>query len=271
MRYLSAAELLSEEIQLRNICILPIREPLHREGVFTGKKRHCSVLFLYLVGQREYTPNNGLPFLLNPGEILYVPQYSSYRFRITDVGEDGCDFAIAINFEMVDQYGEAVCLSEDPHIVLKDTMSHYFTRFQRALSIDTGVKTNTMLLQSTVYSLCYEIFSELQLNEAEQAPWRVILPAIDAIESAPAKDIPIPTLARRCGVSETRFRQLFVQYTGGESAVQYRNRLRIELARRMLRTQQVTMEYAAREAGFRDMSHFYRLYKRYQPKCSHQI
>lgn len=264
MRYLSAAELLSEEIQFRNICILPIREPLHHEGVFTDKKRHCSVLFLYLSGQREYTRQNGERFFLNPGEILYVPQYASYRFRITDVGEDGLDYAIAMNFEMVDHRGEAVCLCEDPRILLKDTLSHYFMRFQRALSIDTGVKTNTMLLQSAVYSLCYEIFVELQISEAEKAPWRAILPAIDAIESAPAEDVPIPELARRCGVSETRFRQLFVQYTGGESAVEYRNRLRIEQARRILSTEQVTVEYAARKAGFRDMSHFYRLYKRYQ-------
>ena len=266
MRYLSATEFLSEEIQLRNICVLPIREPLHHESVFADKRRYCSVLFLYLKGQRRYTLKNNTSFLLNPGDILYVPQYASYRFHITDADEDGCDFAIAVNLEMTDRHGETICLSEDPHILLKDNLSHYQTRFERVLSIDTGVKTNTMLLQSAVYSLCHEIFSELQSSESEHAPWRAILSAIDVIESAPAKDVPIPELARQCGVSETRFRQLFLQYTGGESAVQYRNRLRIEQARRMLRTQQVTVEYAAREAGFRDMSHFYRLYKRYLQK-----
>jgi transcriptional regulator GlxA family with amidase domain len=56
---------------------------------------------------------------------------------------------------------------------------------------------------------------------------------------------------------------LFKQYTGGESAVTYRNRLRLEQVERLLHTEQVTVEYAARKAGFHDMSHFYRLYKRH--------
>ena len=264
MRYLSPAELLSEEIHLHNICVLPIREPLHPEGAFADKKRHCSVLFLYLDGRREYTRQNGECFSLCPGEILYVPQYATYRFRITDVSDNNSDYAIAINFTMTDSTGETVCLCEDPCVLFRDRLSHYFTRFQRALSVDTGIKTNAMLLKSTVYSLCHEIFSELALTASAQAPWHTILPAIDAIESAPAEDVPIPVLAHLCGVSETRFRQLFLQYTGGESAVTYRNRLRIEQAIRLLSTKQVTVEYAAREAGFRDMSHFYRLYKRYQ-------
>ena len=266
MRYLSAAELLSEEIQLRNICILPISEPLGHEGAFTDKKRHCSVLFLYLAGEREYTVKNGKRFTLHPNEILYVPQFSSYRFRITGAAANNCDYAIAVNFEMVDQNGEAVCLGKQPRVLLRDTLSHFASRFQRALSIDTGIKTNTMLLKSTVYSLCYEIFSELHLNDVERAPWRVILPAIDAIESTPADDIPIPELAALCGVGETQFRKLFNQYTGGLSPVAYRNQLRIEQVKRMLRTEQVTVEYAARAAGFRDMSHFYRLYKRQTKK-----
>ncbi|MBQ7035821.1 MAG: helix-turn-helix transcriptional regulator [Clostridia bacterium] len=267
MRYLSAAELLSEEIFFRNICVLPIREPLGYEAVFSGEKRQCSVLFLYLAGQREYSVSQGKGFFLNPGEILYVPQYASYRFRITETGEEMQDYAIAVNFEMTDRNGEPVCLGKSPQVLLKDTLSHYFSRFHRALSIDTGAKTNTLLLQSSICSLCYEIFRELQLTEAEKEPWSVLLPAIDLIESTPAEDISIPELAKRCGVSETRFRQLFNRYTGGESAICYRNRLRIEQVERMLRTEQVTVEYAAREAGFRDMSHFYRMYKKYR---SHQ-
>ncbi len=262
MRYLSAAELLSEEIDLHNICVIPIREPYGHEGIFTNKKRHCSVLFLYLSGQREYTLSNGQRFFLNPNDILYVPQHATYRFRITDTQDGTLDYAIAINFQMKDRNGEAVCLGQDPHILLRDTLSHYLSRFQRALSIDAGVKTNGMPLKSTLYSLLYEILTELQLAESAHAPWRSILPAIDLIESFPSQDIPIPQLARQCGVSETLFRRQFKLYTGGESAVQYRNRLRLEQVERLLHTEQVTVEVAAREAGFRDMSHFYRLYKR---------
>ncbi len=262
MRHLSVTEILSEELDFSNICVIPIREPLHHEGIFTDQKRHCNVLFLYLSGKRQYTLADGSTFDLSPHEILYVPQHATYRFRITETDESGLDYAIAINFTMRDKNGESVCLGTDPAVLWKDSLSHYFSRFQRALSIDTGVKTNYMPLKSTLYSLCYELFSERQVTESQHTPWRAILPAIDLIESFPSEDVPIPQLAQQCGISETRFRQLFKQYTGGESAIAYRNRLRLEQVERLLRTEQVTVEYAARKAGFRDMSHFYRLYKR---------
>lgn len=265
MRYLSAGELLSEEIDIRNVCVLTVAEPKDKEGIFENKKRHCSVLFLYLSGERVYTVGDGSSFTLSPGDILYVPQYASYRFRITE--GDPNDLAIAINFTMHDKNGEGVCLGDKPHVLLHDTHSHYHSRFTRMRSFDTGARTQTMLLKSAVYSLCHELFGALHEKDTDAVPWRDILPAIDAIESVPADDIPIPTLARLCGVSETRFRLLFNQYTGGIAPIRYRNTLRMEQALRMIRTEQVTVERAAREAGFHDMSHFYRLYKKHTGKA----
>lgn len=264
MRRLTAAELLSEEMNIDNICVIPVREPLGREGCFTDKKRHCNVLFLYLAGKRRYVTEDGAEFDLLPGQILYVPQHAIYRFHIVEAGENDLDYAIAINFLMKDLAGKSVCLGDQPRILLKDTLGHYLLRFQRALSIDTGIKSNYMPLKSTVYALFYELLNELHISESATSPWRAILPAIDLIESLPSEDIPIPMLAKQCGVSETLFRQLFKQYTGGESAVAYRNRLRLEQVERLLHTTQMTVEQAAREAGFHDMSHFYRLYKRYK-------
>ncbi len=261
MRYITARELLSEEIQLRDICIVPVREMLGQEGVFKGKKRHCHVLFLYLEGQRIYTTEDGRSFSLNPGEILYVPQYASYSFRIVEAADNGCDYAIALNFEMSDADGNAVALSDAPHILLRNCPD-YHIRFHRLLKADSGDKHNRMLLKSMVYSLFHDILNDVHLRDTKQSPWELILPAIEAIESQPARDIPIPELAARCGVCETRFRQLFREYTGGLSPVAYRNHLRLNLVERMLYTEQVTVETAAREAGFRDMSHFYRLYRK---------
>ncbi len=266
MRYLTADEILSEEIGLHNVCVFPIRECLGREGVFSDKKRGCSVLFLYLAGQREYTTDDGKSFCLNPGELLYVPQYSSYRFRITKAGDNLLDYAIAVNFQMTDKNGETVAFGKQPQIILQNALSRFLPRFKQVLKIDNGTSHNTMLLKSYVYSLCHDIFSELRISKNEEKPWSVILPAINSIEMSPADNTAISVLARRCGVSETYFRQLFKKYTGGESAVSYRNRLRLEQVERMLRTEQVTVEYAAREAGFCDMSHFYRLYKKHKSK-----
>lgn len=263
MRYLTTQEMLSEQIDFRNICVFPIREALGLENIFENTQRYCNVFFLYIAGRREYRTQDGTTFYLNPGEILYVPQYATYRFRILEAQSDLRDEAIAVNFEMTDMNGENVCFAHTPTVLLQDATARYLPRFSYIESLDTGEKNRIMPLKAAAYSLCYDILSEVLGRESAYAPWKDIQPAIDLIEAHPAQDLPIPELARQCGVSQTRFRQLFRMYTGGLSPIQYRNRLRIEQVTRMLRTEQVTVEYAAREAGFHDMSHFYRMFKKF--------
>lgn len=264
MRYLTIQEMLSEQIDFRNICVFPIREALGLENVFENKQRYCNVFFLYIAGRREYTVQGGHTFFLNPGEILYVPQHANYRFRITEAQSDLYDYAIAVNFEMVDLSGESVCFSQVPTVLLRDAVSRYLPRFSQLEKLDTGEKNRIMPLKAAAYALCYDILSEVHKQETTRAPWKDIASAVALIEANPAQDLPIPELAHQCGVSETRFRQLFRLYTEGLSPIQYRNRLRIEQVSRMLRTEQVTVEYAARKSGFHDMSHFYRIYKKYK-------
>lgn len=262
MRYLSIQEILSEQIDFRNICVFPVREALGRENIFENKQRYCNVFFLYIAGQREYRTHDGSTFFLNPGDILYVPQHASYRFRITAAQSDLLDYALAVNFEMFDTKGENVCFAQSPTVLLHNATTRYQPRFLYTDSLDTGEKNRIMPLKAAVYALCYDILSDVQ---GANAAWKDILPAIELLEADPAQVLPIPDLARLCGVGETRFRKLFLLYTNGLSPVQYRNRLRIEQVNRMLRTEQVTVEYAAHKAGFRDMSHFYRIYKKHNP------
>ena len=119
------------------------------------------------------------------------------------------------------------------------------------------------MLKSSIYRLFHEIFTEKMHRDYDKLPWKEILPAINKIESSPAQDISIHELAHLCSVCETKFRKLFNQYTGGLSPVQYRNKLRMEQAVRSLNTQEITVEQAAHEAGFKDMAYFYRCYKKY--------
>ena len=270
MRYLNTGELLSEQIDMQYLFTLSVHEPLGYERVFKDKNRNCNVLCIYNDGRRRYTLADGSEFYLEAGDILFIPQYSSYRFRIIDTGSEKLDYAIAVNFLMTDYDGNSISFGEIPRILLRDRQTHYYSVFKRLETSKTKMTHSMMLEKSLLYSLMYEILSELYKAEASQKPYGIIMPAIDEIESNPALDIPIPVLAERCGVSETRFRQLFRLYTGGISPVEYRNRLRIEMAERILYTETVTVEYAARESGFNDIAHFYRMYKKYKGTVPHR-
>ena len=275
MRVLSTEQMLNETIHVRDLITAAVRQPLGYSCAFHSQMRNCCVLCLYIQGQREYTiTDTGERFRLTPGDILFVPQHARYSFKITDCGETGNDFMIALNFSMTDAAGQPVIFGDQPRVLMKDRLSHYFMLFQRIESIGRTVASNAMLLQSLFYGLFHELLLDINSAESMNSPYRAILPAISWIENNPASDDPIPDLARQCGVSQTQFRRLFGEYTGGSSPVEYRNRLRIEQADRMIRSGFVTVEQAARESGFRDLSHFYRVYKKLKgdtPLQSHTL
>lgn len=262
MRYIEIKDFLSEDIDIREIRVLPIRERINTKK--TIKKKDFSVMFMYISGRRRYMPNEGSPFFLNPNDIMYVPEGAAYKFSISE--GNPLDYAIAVNFSLKDENGESVCIGKSPTIITTDRSKYYESLFLRLLNMDSGVKANTLMLKSSIYRLFHEIFTEKMHQNYDKLPWREIFPAIDKIESFPAQDISIPEFAKLCGVCETKFRKLFNQYTGGLSPVQYRNKLRMEQAVRSLKTREITAEQAAYEAGFKDMAYFYRCYKKYKEK-----
>ncbi len=71
----------------------------------------------------------------------------------------------------------------------------------------------------------------------------------------------VATLAKRAGLSESRFRLLFTEMTGC-SVTRYQNRLRIRTAQDLLASGEYSVSEVAQEMGFRDVYYFSRLFKR---------
>ena len=49
MRYLSIQEILSEQIDFRNICVFPVREALGRENIKKEASKAASFLFVFIL------------------------------------------------------------------------------------------------------------------------------------------------------------------------------------------------------------------------------
>ena len=83
---------------------------------------------------------------------------------------------------------------------------------------------------------------------------------LDYIEEYFHTPIRVKDLAEMCGISSRRYSDLFRERTG-KTVVQYLSEHRINYAKERLReTGQIT--YAAVAAGFSDVTHFYRVFKR---------
>jgi len=73
--------------------------------------------------------------------------------------------------------------------------------------------------------------------------------------------VSVGELARRAGLSASRFRVLFQRLTGC-SVTRYQNQLRVRAAQDLLASGQLSVGQVADELGFRDVYYFSRLFKR---------
>ena len=103
------------------------------------------------------------------------------------------------------------------------------------------------------------ILAQTQINISKR--FKRLLPAVDRIEANPAEALPVSFYAELCGMSIPGFRRSFREYTG-QNPVEYRNDLRLRLARKLLASGECTVEEAAAQSGFTNLSFFYRLFRR---------
>ena len=99
------------------------------------------------------------------------------------------------------------------------------------------------------------------LGEARCHGLQRLLPALQRLRCTLSEPDDIAALARRCCLSECQFRRVFHEVVG-ESPVQYRTRLRIMEARRLLRATDLAQDEIARRVGFSQTSHFNRTFRK---------
>ncbi len=111
----------------------------------------------------------------------------------------------------------------------------------------------------TVVGLCWRALGEIDLEQtAGQGlpPW---LPqALQELRADP--DISIEQLAHDIGISSPQLRRNFQKWFGA-SPREYLNRLRLEDARRLLETSELSVNDIAEHIGFLSPPHFSRLFK----------
>ena len=101
----------------------------------------------------------------------------------------------------------------------------------------------------------------LPIEAAEVGSVRAVDGVVEFLDGNFHKQLQLPELADRCGLSPRRFTDLFKERTG-VTLTHYLNRRRIEYAQERLReTDQIS--YACHESGFRDVAYFYRVFKRH--------
>ena len=210
-----------------------------------GKDKYS--LILPESGSMSYSfPKTGETLRIYPGDVIFIPKWCPYIAAYLQKNT-------VMNLFMFTAEGNI--FPDTPASPLKKTLPELLQN--TAVSLH-GKTDNTLFLASKIY----EILSFLEnANSFEDKRYKKIMPAIEALRDKYFENHKLSYYADMCSMSESNFRKLFREFTG-KSPVEYRNTIRISQVRRMLDSGEYTVNEAAYEAGFNNMSFFYDVYNR---------
>lgn len=203
--------------------------------------------FIHLLkGDLQYQFPDGSNMHIREGQMVYVPKYCRY----ISIYPSAQTMVAVLNFD----------LSWDSTLQLPKTVTVLTGDPQRFFKGFTNQRLPMNSLQCA--ARVYELLDILLQNPPQIAKkYRRLQPAIEYIEKHPVMDVDVDFYANLCGMSNSGFRRSFREHVG-VSPIEYRNDLRLRYAKMLLTSGEYSVEEAARQSGFHNISFFYRLFRR---------
>lgn len=179
--------------------------------------------------------------VVDEGTVIYIPKEFPYTATYL---QDGTMIKILV-FDMISDQN---LLHFQKPIIQKNTELSAIYQ-----SIVYPKNNNTIFLASKIYEI-------LDMMETGQLlipnKYKKIVPAIEEIHRLYYENKKLSYYADLCFMSESNFRKLFREYTG-RTLIEYRNRIRIAQVRKLIASEEYSVQEAAYQVGFRNMSFFY--------------
>lgn len=227
--------------------------------------RSCSGLIAFTGCEAIYTQHGRKTMHARRGDFVYLPKGGIYTAEYQN-----CDHATGtgpgsrneflVNFEMVDDKGQAFALSETVFAISLKT-DIYNEYYNRMLALPGAGFEQTGHIKAFLYGIMTEFSLGLHRENIISSRFSGIYKGIMYMERHYASNVRISKLAEICHVSESCFRRLFRQYSG-MSPTEYISRLKEAKAKLMLKSNLFTIAEVAASLGFDDPFYFSRFYKR---------
>ncbi len=227
---------------------------------------------MYLIGcEAFYYKKNQLFLHAQPGDIIYLPKNSIYTcvFSRTDGSTENAEpqqnpsplhyNAINIRFDLLHPSNECFTLSKELFIIknFRNAFSHF-----KALA-DMGF--DAKCVPAKIKIRLYQLLSELSLHQATQNDFHdkfdTIKNVIKKLEDSSLQNLSVQSLTEDSGLSPSRFRALFNEYTG-TSPIAYIERLKADRAYALLQSGEMSISEIAYSLGINDPAYFSRFYKK---------
>lgn len=221
---------------------------------------HLDVLALVVGGRAEYRTARG-SFEVGRGSLMFFPR-GTRRSATSDRRDPWTFYSVGFEIESADD-GVAQQFKQLPeHRVFEDTrwMRDQFETLNSFWC--SGEAGYALACRGLVQLLLQRYVSATERSQRSIPHTDAIEKILETMHERVGTIEPVATLARRAGLSESRFRHLFRRLTGC-SVTRYQNRLRVQAAQDLLSEGHLSVGMVAQELGFRDVYYFSRLFKRF--------
>ncbi len=189
----------------------------------------------------------GKTFVSDRNHVILYPQGKDYIMECTKPGS----FTL-VNFE-------AIGFDLEDFLCIKIPKVEKFLKDHEAITKIASLKLPNWRLE--VLSVLYNILSRILNYSDSNASYPVLWSAIDYImENIKDPELSVQDMANAVGFSEVHFRKLF-KSNYGISPKQYLQNLRIDMAKNLLETGNISISGIASECGYSTIYYFSKLFK----------
>lgn len=224
---------------------------------YPDSRKYYGIIYC-IEGEAEYRFSSGDCCNVYPGEIIFLSPKASYSI-ITKK-----DFKhYTVNFEIHNEFSNMDFLT-DVYYLLHTGNSHLYRHIFKKLTTHWMSRKSCFEMQATacLYELLALLVSEIREKEYGTSTYLRLAPAKEYIEQNFNSGITLDILANYANMSVTHFRREWSKLYG-ESALQYRDRIRLSYAKEYLMSGYYTVTEVAEKCGFSDVNYFIRFFKKH--------
>lgn len=225
---------------------------------YTRNRPRQSNGLIYLNGcSGVYTDKYGDSFEAPQKSLVYLPFGSKYSIlNKTCGGAEPDAYLVEFNLKSGEKY---MSLSENPFIIKSDD-NYIIKEYEEKI---VAAYESPVRSPATLRALIYGIISFLGRSAHTKYDKRYtsIAPGIRLLEENALIPYTVEELAEICGISSGCFRRLFKEYSG-KSPVNYRTDLKVNMAKNLLESGNMSLNAISESLGFESTSYFCRVFKK---------
>ena len=212
-----------------------------------------------------------------PGDIIYLPKNSKYtcifsridgnkellkkvdNFYVNGKNEFQKEFnAINVRFDIVNDENEDIIFSKELFKI--KNFKNAYPYFHYLASSFAESKPSPNKIRIKLYQLLNNL-SDYIKESSNQNKYSLIVSTLEKIEKLDMNELTVQKLTEISGLSPSRFRCLFCEYTG-ISPIKYIEEIKINRAKILLKSGELSVSDVSHLIGIDDPAYFSRFYKK---------